>query len=50
MLYKFNGNGDASDLVGGLRFGKSGRLYGTTYTGGTGSCSGGCGTVFEVTL
>jgi len=49
VLYKFKGNGDASEPFGSLLVGKSGRLYGTTYTGGTGNCSGGCGTVFEVT-
>jgi uncharacterized repeat protein (TIGR03803 family) len=39
------GDGDGFDPLGSLLLGKSGRLYGTTATGGT----GGFGTVFEVT-
>jgi uncharacterized repeat protein (TIGR03803 family) len=45
VLYKFKGGDDGFDPLGSLLFGKLGRLYGTTATGGT----GGYGTVFEVT-
>lgn len=45
VLYKFTGGDDGFDPLGSLLFGKLGRLYGTTATGGT----GGFGTVFEVT-
>jgi uncharacterized repeat protein (TIGR03803 family) len=33
----------------GLTFDVAGNLYGTTVSGGTGACSGGCGTAFELT-
>ena len=33
----------------GLIFDGAGNLYGTTYQGGSGPCSSGCGTVFELT-
>jgi uncharacterized repeat protein (TIGR03803 family) len=36
--------------VGFLVVNSAGNVYGTTYFGGTGSCSGGCGTVWELTL
>jgi uncharacterized repeat protein (TIGR03803 family) len=51
VLHIFNGNGkdiDGTEPLGGLIFDSSGNLYGTTSTGGTGSCTYGCGTVFEL--
>jgi uncharacterized repeat protein (TIGR03803 family) len=48
-LYSFTGfNGDGSGPLGGLVLGHDGVLYGTTVAGGTGSCDGGCGTVFKL--
>jgi uncharacterized repeat protein (TIGR03803 family) len=55
VLYIFKGNasGDGNTPAGGLVMGDSGRLYGTTAYGGTGSCvllggTVGCGTVYEL--
>jgi len=49
-LYAFMGSGDGAQPDGTLVAGSGGVLYGTTYSGGTGSaCSGGCGTVFSLT-
>jgi len=41
--------GDGAGPYGALILDASGTLYGTTSQGGTGSCNGGCGTVFEMT-
>jgi uncharacterized repeat protein (TIGR03803 family) len=44
------GGYDGIDPYGGLIYVQAnGKFYGTTLEGGTGSCSGGCGTVFSVT-
>jgi uncharacterized repeat protein (TIGR03803 family) len=48
LLYTMEGVPDSAYPEAGLIFGKAGGLYGTTRGGGTGTCSGGCGTVFEV--
>jgi uncharacterized repeat protein (TIGR03803 family) len=54
VLHNFKGGDDGADPNGGVAD-VDGLLYGTTYSGGTGSCSptsgniGGCGTIFEVT-
>jgi hypothetical protein len=48
-LYDFIGGRDGAQPLGGLTIGRSGDLYGTTTTGGSGRCSGGCGTAFRVT-
>jgi len=48
ILYEFKGVPDAAYPEAGLIFNKAGKLYSTTEGGGTGTCSGGCGTVFEV--
>jgi hypothetical protein len=48
ILYTFTGAPDAAYPEAGLIFGKAGGLYSTTQGGGTGSCSGGCGAVFEL--
>jgi uncharacterized repeat protein (TIGR03803 family) len=49
LLHKFNWNkGDGAQPVAGVIFDKMGNVYGTTISGGTGSCNGGCGTVFKV--
>jgi uncharacterized repeat protein (TIGR03803 family) len=49
-LHGFPGAPDGEFPAAGLVFGKNGDLYSTTQGGGTGtSCSGYCGTVFQVT-
>lgn len=53
LLHNFNGN-DGEIPYAGLIFDAVGTLYGTTFAGGTGTCSdgsgfSGCGTVFELT-
>ena len=49
-LYKFSGGSDGSNPYGAtVVFDQAGNLYGTTYGGGGGSCSGGCGLVYKLT-
>jgi uncharacterized repeat protein (TIGR03803 family) len=49
-LYRFGGGSDGANPYGAdIVFDQAGNIYGTTYNGGTGSCSGGCGTVYELT-
>jgi uncharacterized repeat protein (TIGR03803 family) len=49
-LYLFNAGSDGANPYGAdLIFDQAGSIYGTTYDGGTGSCSGGCGTVYKLT-
>jgi hypothetical protein len=47
LLYGFGGAGLSSPEVG-LALDKAGNLFGTTASGGTGACGGGCGGVFEL--
>jgi uncharacterized repeat protein (TIGR03803 family) len=49
-LYDFYSplQGDAAVPYSGVVFGPDGSLYGTTYLGGTGPCSGYCGTVYNL--
>jgi uncharacterized repeat protein (TIGR03803 family) len=50
ILHSFDKNGtDGIDPTAGLVLDTKGNLYGTTEYGGTGECSRGCGTVFELT-
>jgi len=48
VLYAFHGGTDGVRPSGNLVFDSAGNLYGTTFTGGSGACKGGCGTVFEL--
>ena len=48
ILYAFKGVPDAAYPEANLIFDKAGKLYSATEGGGIGACSGGCGTVFEV--
>jgi uncharacterized repeat protein (TIGR03803 family) len=50
ILHRFGETAtDGCNPFAGLVRDTKGNLYGTTEEGGTGTCSGGCGTVFEVT-
>jgi uncharacterized repeat protein (TIGR03803 family) len=50
ILYSFTGGSDGGKPLADLTIDRVGNLYGTTSSGGTGTaCSGGCGTVFELT-
>ena len=50
VLHDFTGGNDGSGPYGSLIFDQQGNLYGTTAGGGTDQkCTGGCGTVFELT-
>jgi hypothetical protein len=49
ILHDFAGGSDGAESLGSLVRGKDGAFYGATAEGGTGGCSGGCGTVFRVT-
>lgn len=49
VLHSFTGGSDGAGPVSDLIADASGNLYGTTNAGGTGNCTGGCGTVFKVT-
>jgi uncharacterized repeat protein (TIGR03803 family) len=49
ILHSFRGGWDGDTPLVGLARAPSGALYGTTDSGGGGACSGGCGTVYELT-
>jgi uncharacterized repeat protein (TIGR03803 family) len=50
ILHSFNANTDGNNPQGSLVFDAQGNLYGVAYGGGkTSNCTGGCGTVFELT-
>src|SRR5208337_3836312 len=49
-IYPFGGGSDGANPYGAdLIFDQAGNIYGTTYNGGGGGCSGGCGTVYKLT-
>ena len=48
VLYRFQGGTDGFEPLGTLVADQAGNLYGTTTSGGTGDCNGGCGTAFEL--
>lgn len=49
-LYDFTGHADGGFPIAPMTLDGSGNLYGTTNQGGGGSCLGGCGVIFELTL
>jgi uncharacterized repeat protein (TIGR03803 family) len=49
VLHSFTGGSDGTGPISDLIADASGNLYGTTQAGGTGNCTGGCGTVFKIT-
>jgi uncharacterized repeat protein (TIGR03803 family) len=50
VLHSFSGGSDGGEPYGGtLIFDHAGNLYGTTYAGGGGTCTLGCGVVYELT-
>ncbi len=49
VLYSFTGGADGGEPYKGVTLDPQGNLYGTTVTGGSGSCEGGCGVVFKLT-
>jgi uncharacterized repeat protein (TIGR03803 family) len=48
VLYDFQGAPDGAFPYASPIVGTNGHLYGTTYNGGTDTCTSGCGTVFEL--
>lgn len=48
VLYDFAKPQDGFEPITGVVFDKAGNLYGTTATGGTGSCYNGCGVVYKL--
>jgi len=49
VLYSFKGAKDGGEPYKGVTLDAQGNLYGTSVTGGAGSCEGGCGVVFKLT-
>jgi uncharacterized repeat protein (TIGR03803 family) len=48
VLYSFSGIANGSLPQAGLTIDKEGSVYGRTYYGGNGGCTGGCGSVFKL--
>src|SRR4029077_7696364 len=49
VLYRFTGGVDGGEPYKGVSLDRTGNLYGTAVTGGSGSCEGGCGVVYKLT-
>jgi uncharacterized repeat protein (TIGR03803 family) len=47
-LYSFTDTDDGGYPIGSVTLDANGNIFGTTYHGGAGPCSGGCGVVFEI--
>jgi uncharacterized repeat protein (TIGR03803 family) len=47
-IYRFSGSDGANPYGADLIFDPAGNIYGTTYNGGAGGCSQGCGTVYKL--
>jgi uncharacterized repeat protein (TIGR03803 family) len=50
VLHSLNGTGDGSQPLAGLVQATDGNFYGSASAGGSSVCSGGCGTIFKITL
>lgn len=48
VLYNFTGGADGGEPYKGVTLDAQGNLYGTAVTGGSGSCEGGCGVVYQL--
>ncbi|HWA90053.1 MAG TPA: choice-of-anchor tandem repeat GloVer-containing protein [Rhizomicrobium sp.] len=48
-LHRFQAGTDGATPRAGVILGGDGNIYGTTYSGGSDNCTGGCGTVFKLT-
>jgi len=48
VLYSFSGGADGGEPYKGVTLGPQGDIFGTTVTGGSGGCEGGCGVVYEL--
>jgi uncharacterized repeat protein (TIGR03803 family) len=48
VLYSFTGSPDGANPYGDLIPDPAGNIYGTTFTGGVGACTNGCGVVFTL--
>lgn len=49
VLYSFTSGTDGGEPYKGVTIDRQGNLYGTTVTGASGSCEGGCGVVYKLT-
>ena len=49
VLYSFTSGADGGEPYKGVTIDRQGNLYGTTVTGGSGSCEGGCGVAYKLT-
>jgi len=49
VIHDFTGGRDGGDPFAGLTMDRFGNLYGATFSGGSGHCGAGCGTVFRLT-
>src|SRR6266508_2024546 len=50
VLYSFSGGADGGEPYKGVTLDTEGNLYGTAVTGGAGSCEGGCGVAYKLTI
>lgn len=48
ILHNFTGQQDGGEPYGGVTLDAAGNVYGTAVTGGSGSCEGGCGVLYQL--
>jgi len=48
VIHNFTGGVDGGSPMSGVILDRGGNLYGTTFSGGAGNCSGGCGVVYKM--